>query len=82
MIGWLFWLLGLVAVADGARRTEALWVAADRNKTFWLILMTVTGAIGAVIYALAILPRLRSADLDPEFCDPNPWAHLTGRLNA
>ncbi len=82
MIAWVFWLVGLLAVVDAVRHSEALWVAAERNKGFWITLMVFTGGLGAVMYVLALRPRLERVAIDDSFLDPNPWANLTSRIST
>jgi hypothetical protein len=53
--------LGIFAALDAIRRPSSAWVAADRDKGWWvtgLICFSWFGVVTAPLYALVLLPRL------------------------
>lgn len=65
----VFWAIGAAATVDAVARSQAEWVAADRNKGWWVTCRVVLGAAGAFAYVLLVLPKLvpggRRARSDP-----------------
>ena len=53
------WLWGLI---DACRRPDWAYVAARQNKTLWIVLIAVLGAIPAIIYLFAIRPSVVTAE--------------------
>ncbi len=49
---------GLVAAAT---RPDAVWAASGQSKVVWLILQVLLWTLGAVIYFIAIRPKLVAA---------------------
>lgn len=62
----LFWIFTLLLTVDAFRRPRELWVAADRNRTWWLSGLVVSSVIllPAVVfvpgYLLGVLPAFAS----------------------
>jgi uncharacterized membrane protein len=52
------WLWGLI---DAARRPDTAYQAAGQNKVLWIVLCVVLGALGSLIYLLAIRPKVAAA---------------------
>ena len=61
----LFWLVTLVVwlwgLIDAARRPDSAYQAAGQNKVLWIVLCVVLGALGSLIYLLAIRPKVAAA---------------------
>jgi zinc ribbon protein len=53
------WLWGLI---DAARRPDWAYTASASSKTLWIVLIAVLGAIPAIIYLVAIRPRVRATE--------------------
>jgi hypothetical protein len=53
------WLWALI---DAARRPDWAYTASASSKTLWIVLIAVLGAIPAIIYLLAIRPRIRATE--------------------
>jgi hypothetical protein len=67
---WLVWLAGWALVIDAVRRPAHQWTAADRNRTFWVALLTLMAPIFLIPYLVGVLPRLArtsNATTAPEF---------------
>ena len=58
---WLLWALGWVAAVDCLRRPHLQWVAADRQRAFWVVMLIFLGPLMVWIYLIGVLPRLNSA---------------------
>lgn len=59
------YLAGIVTVIDMVRRPQSAWVAADRDRTWWVsggVILSVfaCGLIVAIAYAVAVLPHFSS----------------------
>lgn len=56
------YLCGAAATVDAYRRPHGQWVAADRNRGWWAVLIVTLaifglGPLGGLIYLLAVVPR-------------------------
>jgi hypothetical protein len=61
------YVTALVALADEIRRPASAWVAADRNRGFWITITIVLGLLGcgvlvAVAYLLIVIPGFAAGD--------------------
>lgn len=55
------YLCGAAAVFDALRRPQAAWVAADRNRSFWVVLIVgvslfALGPVIGAVYLVAVVP--------------------------
>jgi hypothetical protein len=61
----LFILGGMVlpvwGIVDAAIRPDSVWAAAGQNKVVWVIIQIFLWTLGAVIYFVAIRPKLVAA---------------------
>ena len=72
------WLWGLI---DAARRPDWAFMATGSNKTLWIVLIAVLGAIPAIIYLLAIRPKVQAAESASSWrppTAPSPGAAFAG----
>ena len=53
----LFLAIAAAGVIDAARRPASQWVAADRNRAFWIVMMVFLNILGVVAYVIAVVPR-------------------------
>jgi hypothetical protein len=58
--------LALLAIVDGMRRPESEWLAADRDRAWWMGIIGMLGLcglgiLGLVAYGAGVLPRLGRA---------------------
>jgi hypothetical protein len=56
------WLCGAAVMLDAYRRPHGQWVAADRDRGWWAVLIVTLaifglGPLGGIIYLAAIVPR-------------------------
>jgi hypothetical protein len=51
-------VLPIWGIVDAATRPDPVWTAAGQNKVLWIVLQIVLGALGAIIYFVAIRPKL------------------------
>jgi hypothetical protein len=64
-------------------RPTASWLAADRNRSFWLVLIAffgITGVLGLfadVAFLIGVLPRMRTAGAN----DPNRLGDASRQAN-
>jgi phospholipase D-like protein len=76
IVFFVFWLanLGLViwAVVDAAMKPESAWRAADQNKVVWIIVPWIVPVIGALVYLIAIRPKVRAAQANAAPWTPPP----------
>ena len=73
-IAAIYWisvvLTGLVLI-HALTRSQREWLAADRNKAYWvasLIIGMIFGPIGvvmAIVYLIAVIPRMTGSDRTP-----------------
>jgi beta-lactamase regulating signal transducer with metallopeptidase domain len=65
----LLYAAALIAFVDALRRPASQWVQADRNKTFWLMMLVLLNVLVAPLYALFVVPRFTrgQSDLDAAF---------------
>ena len=72
IVVWLV-LIGLPiwGLIDAATAPDSKWEAADQNKTTWIVVQVVLGALGAAIYFIAIRPKVRAQHLTGQ---PASWA--------
>jgi hypothetical protein len=63
------WVWGLV---DAATRPEWVFQRAGSNKVMWIVLIAVLGVIAAIVYLLAVRPRLASVQQSSQF---PAWGH-------
>lgn len=66
LLGVLFGLVALVvpwviALVDALRRPEGQWSRAHQSKPLWVLLIVLTGIIGALLYAVIARPALNQA---------------------
>ena len=54
-------VLPIWGLADAAMRPDAVWAASGQSKIVWLILQVLLWTLGAVIYFVAIRPKLVAA---------------------
>ena len=66
-------LCGAAVLVDAYRRPHTQWIAADRDRGFWVVLIAFlsfvvpAGPLMGLIYLFAIMPRFsREADYDVE----------------
>lgn len=61
----LVWLalvaLWVASLVDALRRPDAQWQAAGQNKTLFVLLIILTGWLGALLYAVIPRPALKQA---------------------
>ena len=57
--GFGVWLWALI---DAARRPDWAYAASYSSKTMWIVLIAVLGFIPAIIYLLAIRPKVQAAE--------------------
>jgi predicted PurR-regulated permease PerM len=63
-----FWVVTGAAFLDVCRRPSVEWVAADRNRAFWLVMLVVLNIVGAVFYLLLVVPQFpREQQVDSAF---------------
>ncbi|HEV3363988.1 MAG TPA: hypothetical protein VG795_07585 [Acidimicrobiia bacterium] len=48
-------------IVDAATKPDAAWTAAGQSKVLWIVLQLVLGILGAIIYFVAIRPKLVAA---------------------
>lgn len=60
-ISWLILIFDIALAADAARRPASVWAAADRQKTFWVVLLALFGVLLIIPYLIGVLPRLIQA---------------------
>lgn len=58
---WVLWVLGWIAAIDCLRRPHIQWLAADREKTFWVVMLIAFGPLTVWIYLIGVLPKLLAA---------------------
>lgn len=64
----LFWVVTGAAFLDACRRSSVEWVAADRNRAFWLVMLVVLNIVGAVFYLLLVVSQFpREQQVDSAF---------------
>jgi len=51
-------VLPIWGLVDAAMRPDAVWAASGQSKVVWLILQVLLWTLGAVIYFIAIRPKL------------------------
>ena len=83
----LFILGGMVlpvwGIVDAAIRPDPVWAAAGQNKVVWVIIQIFLWTLGAVIYFVAIRPKLVAAADRPARAGLSPtWAAVRGRREA
>lgn len=65
----LFLLGGMVlpiwGIIDAAIRPDAVWAASGQNKIVWVIIQIFLWTLGAVVYFVAIRPKLVAATARP-----------------
>lgn len=67
------YLIGAVTVLDEMRRPHSAWVAADRNRGWWITTSVIFGIAGCglfmgIAYLVGVLPGLsQSGAVDPSF---------------
>jgi hypothetical protein len=64
VIGLLAYLGCWLVAVDAIRRSSWQWTSADRDKTFWVIMLILFGPLFVIPYLLAVLPRLLKASSD------------------
>ena len=57
-----FAVIPIWGLIDAATRPAGVWNAAGQSKVLWIILQFVLGILGALIYFLAIRPRLQAIE--------------------
>ncbi|MBK6872966.1 MAG: hypothetical protein IPJ14_14850 [Kineosporiaceae bacterium] len=71
MIAKLLWLVAVLLIVDAYRRPGWHWTAADRQRTFWTILLVLMAPLTLWFYLVGVLPSLiRAAGsnaVDPGF---------------
>ncbi len=61
VIGLASLVLWVWALVDAVRRPTSEWDAAAQNQLLWVVVIVVTGAIGALIYLFVARPQLQRA---------------------
>lgn len=61
MIATVLWGIALVFVVDAIRRPSSQWTGADRNRTFWVMMLLLLGPLTLLIYLVGVFPRLLAA---------------------
>lgn len=81
---WLYWLCGMAALVESLRYSQAAWVAAQRSRPLWIVVLVCTSVIGAVLYLVFVRPRLTSGHIDPAFAEvpSSPWLSRTPTSKA
>jgi predicted membrane channel-forming protein YqfA (hemolysin III family) len=54
-------VLPIWGLVDAATRPDAVWAASGQSKVVWLILQVLLWTLGALIYFIAIRPKLVAA---------------------
>lgn len=71
MVAWLVIAICWVIALDGIRRSSAEWLAADRQRSFWILFLIILGPLFVIPYLVGVLPKLVSAGrrgvADPQF---------------
>jgi nitrate/nitrite transporter NarK len=58
-------VLPVWGIIDAAVRPDAVWAAAGQNKIVWVLVQVFLWTLGAVIYFVAIRPKLVAATYRP-----------------
>lgn len=58
----LAFLLPVWGIIDAALRPNSAWQAADQSKVLWIVLIIVLWFIGALVYLIAIRPKVKAAE--------------------
>lgn len=67
-IGWLWFGIGALGIVDACLHSQSEWVAADRDRSYWVVMLFFFGPVAAVCYAVGVRGRFgRAADVSPEF---------------
>ena len=53
--------LWVASLVDALRRPDSQWKAAGQNKTLFVVLIILTGWLGALLYAVIPRPALKAA---------------------
>lgn len=56
-----FFVLPLYCIIDAVSRSSQDFERADSNKTLWIVLPFVFGIFAAIVYLVAVQPKLRAA---------------------
>ena len=55
-----FFVLPLYCIIDAASRSSVDFERADSNKTLWIVLPFVFGILAAIVYLVAVRPKLKA----------------------
>ena len=55
-----FFALPLYCIIDAASRSSEDFERADSNKTLWIVLPFVFGILAAIVYLVAVRPKLKA----------------------
>ena len=58
-------VLPIWGLTDAAMRPDEVWAASGQSKVVWLVLQVLLWTLGAVIYFIAIRPKLVAAGNRP-----------------
>lgn len=53
-------LLPLYCIIDAARRSSINFERADSNKVLWIVLLFIFHVVAAIVYLVAVRPRLKA----------------------
>jgi len=54
--------LPIFGIIDAARRPQASWTATGQKQIAWILVQVFLGALGTLVYLLAIRPKLKAVD--------------------
>lgn len=60
LILFFFLVVPVWGILDAALKPDSVWSAADQSKVVWIVLQVFLWTLGALIYFVAIRPRLRA----------------------
>ncbi|MBT8162568.1 MULTISPECIES: hypothetical protein [Arthrobacter] len=75
------YIVNAAVFAYAVTRPGSAWLAADRNRSFWLVLLAILGFMGVlgiaadVAFLVGVLPRMHAAAGPPPSQDPNVRAN-------
>ncbi|GAA4035383.1 hypothetical protein GCM10023063_19820 [Arthrobacter methylotrophus] len=75
------YIVNAAVFAYAFTRPSSAWLAADRNRSFWLMLLAIIGLMGVlgiaadVAFLIGVLPRMSATTGPPPSKDPNVRAN-------